>query len=68
MSSWLTDVAGSHRVQLGVTAVLSGVLAASAVIGLQEAKRRYDVHDLKDTIPDLKSPHQVGRVGGDIGE
>ncbi|KAI5356792.1 Putative THIF-type NAD/FAD binding, ubiquitin-activating enzyme, ThiF/MoeB/HesA family [Septoria linicola] len=62
MSSWLSDIAGSHRVQLGVTAVLSGALAASAVIGLQEAKRRYDVHDLKDTIPDLKSPHEVGRI------
>lgn len=62
MSSWLADIAGSHRVQLGVTAVVSGALAATAVIGLQEAKRRYDVHDLKDTIPDLQSPHEVGRL------
>ncbi|PIA94502.1 tRNA threonylcarbamoyladenosine dehydratase [Cercospora beticola] len=62
MSSWLADIAGSHRVQLGVTAVVSGALAATAVIGLQEARRRYDVHDLKDTIPDLQSPHEIGRI------
>lgn len=63
MSSWLTDIASSHKLQLGVTAVVSGCLAASAVIGLQQAKRRYDVYDLKDSIPDLDSPHDVERVG-----
>lgn len=62
MSGWLSDIASSHKVQLGITAVVSSALAASAVIGLQEAKRRYDVHDLKDSIPDLTSPHSVGKV------
>ncbi|CAK4034313.1 tRNA threonylcarbamoyladenosine dehydratase [Lecanosticta acicola] len=62
MSSWLSDTASSHRLQLGLTAVLSGCIAASAVIGLQEARRRYNVYDLKDSIPDLDSPHDIERI------
>jgi len=62
MSQWLTDIASSHRLQLGVTALASGFLAASAVIGLQNAKRWYNIHDLKDSIPELKSKHDIERV------
>lgn len=62
MSQWLADIASSHRLQLGVTALASGFLAASAVIGVQNAKRWYNIHDLKDSIPDLKSKHDVERV------
>lgn len=62
MSSWLPDIAGSHRLHLGLTAVISGCIAASAVIGLQEAKRRYNVYDLKESIPDPESPHDVNKV------
>lgn len=62
MSSWFTEIASSHKLQLSLTAVVSGCLAASAVIGLQEAKRRYNVYDLKDSIPELDSPHDVERV------
>ena len=66
MSQWLSDIASSHRAQLGLTAVISGCLAASAVIGLQEAKKRYNVYDLKESIPDPDSPHDVKRVGLDF--
>lgn len=62
-TTWAAEVSSSHRLQLGVTAVLSGCLAASAVIGLQNARRLYNVHDLKDSIPDLDSPHDVEKVG-----
>lgn len=62
MSSWLTDLASSHKSHLVLTAVLSGCLAASAVVGLQEAKRRYNVYDLKDSIPELDAPHDVEQV------
>jgi len=59
MSSWLPE---SHRLQLAVTALASGCIAASAVIGLQNAKRWYSIHDLKGSIPDLASKHDVEKV------
>jgi len=59
MSSWLPE---SHRLQLAITAVASGCLAATAVIGLQNAKRWYTIHDLKGSIPDLGSKHDVEKV------
>ena len=59
---WLSNAAGNHKLHLALTAVASGAIAVSAVLGLQEAKRRYNVHDLKDSIPELTSPHDVGRV------
>nr|POE59333.1 trna threonylcarbamoyladenosine dehydratase 2 [Quercus suber] len=74
MSSWSTSIAeitGSHRVQLALTAVLSACLAASAVIGLQNARRLYNVHDLKDSIPGLDQPHdieQINNFGGAVHE
>lgn len=60
--SWLSEIASSHRLQLGVTAVASGFLAASAVLGLQEAKQWYNERDLKDSIPRLNQPHDVEKV------
>ncbi|KXT08095.1 hypothetical protein AC579_1464 [Pseudocercospora musae] len=59
---WLSNAAGNHKLHLALTAVASGAIAVSAVLGLQEAKRRYNVHDLKDSIPELTSPHNVGRI------
>jgi hypothetical protein len=59
MSSWLPE---SHRLQLAVTALASGCIAATAVIGLQNAKRWYSIHDLKGSIPDLSSKHDVEKV------
>lgn len=59
MSSWLPE---SHKLQLAVTALASGCIAASAVIGLQNAKRWYSVHDLKGSIPELSSKHDVEKV------
>ena len=59
MSSWLPE---SHRLQLAVTALASGCLAASAVIGLQNAKRWSSIHDLKGSIPELSSKHDVEKV------
>ena len=62
MSTWLSDVANSHKLQLGLTAVASCGLGIAAVIGLQQARRKYDVSDLKSSIPDASEPHSVERV------
>ena len=57
MSSWLSEIGSSHRLQLGVTAVVSGCVAATAVVGLQEARKWYNEHELKESIPKLNEPH-----------
>lgn len=57
--SWLPE---SHKLHLALTAVVSGAIAASAVIGLQNAKRWYTIHDLKGSIPDLNTKHDVEKV------
>ena len=62
MSSWLPE---SHRLQLALTALASGCIAATAVIGLQNAKQWYSIHDLKGSIPDLSSKHDVEKVTKD---
>ena len=63
MPSWWEEIVSSHRLQLGVTAVLSGCIAASAVIGLQEARKYYNEYELKESIPGLDQPHNVEAVG-----
>ncbi|KAK1066877.1 hypothetical protein LTR33_011481, partial [Friedmanniomyces endolithicus] len=74
-SSWLaersSDIASSHRVQLALTATIAAGLGVSAVIGLQNARRYYNVYDLKDSIPDLNTPHDVEKIndfGGAVAE
>ena len=62
MSSWLSEIASSHRLQLAITAIVSGCIAASVVIGLQEARQWYNEHELKDSIPGLDQPHAVQKV------
>ena len=69
MSSWTnwlaersSDIASSHRVQLGLTAALAAGVGVGATIGLQNARRWYEVYDLKETIPDLDSGHDVKKV------
>ena len=62
MSTWLSEIASSHRLQLSVTAVVSAAVAITAVIGLQNAKRAYNVNDLKDSIPQSDEKHDVERV------
>ncbi|KAF2434428.1 hypothetical protein EJ08DRAFT_657182 [Tothia fuscella] len=58
--SWITQ--SSHRVQLGVTAVISGVVVAGAVIGYQKVRRKERVQILKDSIPDISTEHVATRL------
>lgn len=62
MSTWVTQVSSSHKIQLVATAVLSGVLVGAAILGLQTAKRQYKINDLKDSIPSLREEHDVVKV------
>lgn len=62
MSLWLERVSASHRVQLAVTAILSGTLVGAAVIGLQEAKRRYNIQDLKESVPATAQEYAADQV------
>lgn len=69
MSSWASwwaergaEIAASHRVQLGVVAAVGIGVGVSATVGLWRARRWYEVHDLKRSIPGLDDPHDVEKV------
>jgi len=62
MSSWISRATESRNAQLVTTAVVSGVVVASAILGLQKAKRMYRVADLKASIPDINDDHHSTRV------
>ncbi len=62
MSSWLSQALSSHKAQLAATAVVSGVLVGSAILGLQAAKKSYKIYDLKESIPDINEKHHATKV------
>ncbi|KAF2497663.1 hypothetical protein BU16DRAFT_525282 [Lophium mytilinum] len=63
MSAWfISRITASHRGQLITTAVVSGVIAAGAVIGFQTARRKLKVHDLKASIPDISQEHVATKL------
>jgi hypothetical protein len=61
-STWIDQVRSSHNLQLAATAVVSGLLVGSAILGLQRAKQEYRVSDLKSSIPDLDKDENVVQV------
>jgi len=63
MSSWISRATANHNAQLITTAIVSGVVVGSAILGLQKAKRMYKVADLKASIPDINEDHHATRVG-----
>ncbi|KAF2996090.1 hypothetical protein E8E13_004742 [Curvularia kusanoi] len=62
MSSWISRATENRNAQLVTTAVVSGVVVASAILGLQKAKRMYRVADLKASIPDVTDEHHSTRL------
>ncbi|KAJ4354857.1 hypothetical protein N0V95_003467 [Ascochyta clinopodiicola] len=62
MSSWISRATENRNAQLITTAVVSGVVVASAILGLQKAKRMYRVADLKASIPDITDKHHSTRL------
>jgi hypothetical protein len=63
MSSWFTRATESRNAQLITTAVVSGAVVASTILGLQQARRMYRVADLKASIPDIDDEYHAQRVG-----
>jgi tRNA threonylcarbamoyladenosine dehydratase len=62
MSSWIFRATASHNVQLVITAVISGVVVAGAILGFQKSRRQYMVEDLKASIPSINQEHVATRV------
>lgn len=62
MSSWISRSSYSHNSQLAVTAVASGALAASLVLGYQAARRKNKVESVKAHIPEPGQDHPTTRV------
>jgi hypothetical protein len=62
MSSWYSKAVANHNAQLITTAVVSGVVVGSTILGLQKARRMYRVADLKASIPDIDGEHHATRV------
>lgn len=62
MASWLDRQMSSHRVQLGVVAVLSSVVVAGLIFGVQATRRHEAVEDLKASIPSLDGSHHPRKV------
>jgi hypothetical protein len=62
MSSWISRATESRNAQLITTAVVSGAVVASTILGFQQARRMYRVADLKASIPDIDDEHHAQRV------
>lgn len=61
MLTWL-EGRSSHQAQLFVTAILSGVAVAGAVLGVQAIQRQVAVNDRKASFPDADEKHDVETV------
>ncbi|KAF2653236.1 hypothetical protein K491DRAFT_603358 [Lophiostoma macrostomum CBS 122681] len=62
MSSWISRTTSSHNAQLITTAVVSGVIVGSAILGFQKARRMYKVAELKESIPEVGGDHHAARL------
>ncbi|KAF1917240.1 hypothetical protein BDU57DRAFT_158527 [Ampelomyces quisqualis] len=60
--SWISRATESRNAQLITTAVVSGAVVASTIIGFQQARRLYRVADLKASIPDVSDEHHAQRL------
>lgn len=62
MDALTLSFTSSHRAQLVATALVSGVLGGSILLGLQAAQRIHKVEDLKSSIPRLGQEHHADKV------
>jgi hypothetical protein len=64
--SWLQRSSSSHNVQLGLTAVISGVVAACAVVGYQQIRRKERIQRIRDEIPEVAEEHGVNMIFSNV--
>lgn len=57
MSSFLSRAASNANVQLATTAIVSGAVVATAILGYQKAQLESRIHRLKTSIPDIDGEH-----------
>ncbi|KAK8016229.1 hypothetical protein PG993_014418 [Apiospora rasikravindrae] len=62
MSSFLSQATSNTKVQFATTAVVSGAVVASAILGYQQLQRNERINKLKDSIPSFEAE------GGDLGK
>jgi tRNA threonylcarbamoyladenosine dehydratase len=53
MSSFLSRAASNTHVQLATTAIVSGAVVATAILGYQKAQLESRISRLKSSIPDI---------------
>ena len=62
MSSWISRATENRNAQLITTAVVSGAVVGSAILGFQKARRMYRVAEVKASIPEIDGEHHASRV------
>ena len=63
MSSYISDIFSTTRVQLIATAVVSGATVASLILGYQALEREERLSQLKDSIPPItEGGHRAQKV------
>ncbi|QDS74733.1 hypothetical protein FKW77_000923 [Venturia effusa] len=54
----------SHKVQLGLTAVVASVIGACAVVGFQQARKQERIRRIRNEIPEVAEEHKITEYGG----
>lgn len=62
MASFLERASINPRIQLAATAIASGAVVASAILGYQRLQRVERVHKLKSSIPSLAAGEALRKV------
>ena len=62
MSSWISRATENRNAQLITTAVVSGAVVGSAILGFQKARRMYRIEELKASIPTIGAEHHATRL------
>lgn len=62
MQAWINRATEHRHAQLVTTAVVSGAVVGSAILGFQSIRRSYRMKELKASIPDVGAEHYATRL------